>query len=189
MQRKSWKLVPRPPVKSRIHSKSKDIQACTSKCPFLCSPVSQDRFRVPRDAKVEALSKPNNKFGHHKSAICLQNCQEDTILQQWAMVGSPWQRAQPIRYYVKTELLEKYLHWKSLNLDLSKCPYHVCWKILIAYGSRSGIRWTVNHLLAPIFFVLNIFMPRIDTLPDGDISGEICEKMNVYNYSWIHELQ
>ena len=40
------------------------IQAWTSQCPFLCSPMSQDRPRVPQDAKVEAPSMPNDTHGH-----------------------------------------------------------------------------------------------------------------------------
>ena len=40
------------------------IQACTSKCPFLYSPMSQDRPRVPQDAKVEAPSMPNDIHGY-----------------------------------------------------------------------------------------------------------------------------
>ena len=45
-----------------------------------CAP--QDRPRVPQGAKVEAPSMPNDKFGHHESEICLQKCQESTILKQ-----------------------------------------------------------------------------------------------------------
>ena len=41
-------------------------QAWTSKCPFLCSPLSQDRPRVLQDAKVKPPSMQNNRFGYQK---------------------------------------------------------------------------------------------------------------------------
>ena len=39
-------------------------QAWTSKCPFLCSPVSQSRPGLPQDAEVKPPSLPNNRFGY-----------------------------------------------------------------------------------------------------------------------------
>ena len=41
-------------------------QAWTSKCPFVCSPVSQDRPRAPQDANVKSPSMPNERFGYQK---------------------------------------------------------------------------------------------------------------------------
>ena len=40
-------------------------------CPRIVPGSSQDRPRVPQDAKVEAPSMPNDTHGHHKPEICL----------------------------------------------------------------------------------------------------------------------
>ena len=44
--------------------------------------MSQDQPKVPQDAKVEATSMPNDKFGHQESKMRLQICQASTILKQ-----------------------------------------------------------------------------------------------------------
>ena len=54
------------PMGTKIHQKSVKIQAWTSKCPLLCSPVSQNRPRVPQDAKVKPPIMPNDKFASQK---------------------------------------------------------------------------------------------------------------------------
>ena len=46
--------------------KSRTIQAWTSKCPSLRSPMSQDRPRVPQDAKVKPPSMPNNRLRYQE---------------------------------------------------------------------------------------------------------------------------
>ena len=55
------------------------IQAWTSQVLPNVPGSSQDRPRVPQDAKVEAPSMPNDTHGHHKPEICFQKCQESTI--------------------------------------------------------------------------------------------------------------
>ena len=50
--------------------------------------MSQHRPRVPQDAKVKASSMPYHKFGQQKPKICLQRCQESTILKQFAIAVS-----------------------------------------------------------------------------------------------------
>ena len=55
------------------------IQAWTSQVLPNVPGSSQDRPRVPQDAKVEAPSMPNDTHGHHKPEICLQKCQESAI--------------------------------------------------------------------------------------------------------------
>ena len=54
------------PMGTKIHKKSVKIQAWTLKCPLLCSPVSQNRPRVPQDAKVKPPIMPNDKFASQK---------------------------------------------------------------------------------------------------------------------------
>ena len=51
---------------TKIHKKSVKIQAWTSKCLLLCSPVSQNRHRVPHDAKVKPPIMPNDRFASQK---------------------------------------------------------------------------------------------------------------------------
>ena len=51
---------------TKIQQNSVKIQAWTSKCPLLCSPVSQNRPRVSQDAKVKPPIIPNDKFASQK---------------------------------------------------------------------------------------------------------------------------
>ena len=61
------------------HYKIDQIQAWTPQGPSLCPPMSQDRPRVPQDAKVEAPIMPNDTHGHHKPENWLQKWQESSI--------------------------------------------------------------------------------------------------------------
>ena len=62
--------------------------------PFVVrSQASQNPRKKPQDAKVEAPSMPNDRFGYKKLKIHLQQCQESAILKQWAMVGGGRQKA------------------------------------------------------------------------------------------------
>ena len=48
-------------MESLTHKKIMEIRAWASKCPLLCSPMSQDRPRVPQDAKVKPPSMPTKQ--------------------------------------------------------------------------------------------------------------------------------
>ena len=51
---------------TKIQSKALKIQAWTSKIPLLCSPMSQNRPRVPQDAKVKPRIMLNERFASQK---------------------------------------------------------------------------------------------------------------------------
>ena len=53
-------------VGTKIYQKSVEIQAWTSKTPLLCSPVSQNRPRVPQDAEVKPPIMPNDRLASQK---------------------------------------------------------------------------------------------------------------------------
>ena len=54
------------PMGTKIHKKSVKIQAWNSKCPLLCSQVSQNRPKVPKHAKVKPPIMLNDRFAHQE---------------------------------------------------------------------------------------------------------------------------
>ena len=51
---------------TKIHKKSVKIQAWNSKCPLLCSQVSQNRPKVPKHAKVKPPIMLNDRFAYQE---------------------------------------------------------------------------------------------------------------------------
>ena len=68
---------------TKIHKKSLKIQAWTLKCPLLCSPVSQNRPRVPKYAKVKPPIMVNDRFAYQECqgplATMPRNCNPEAM--------------------------------------------------------------------------------------------------------------
>ena len=71
------------PMGTKIHKKSVKIQAWTLKCPLLCSPVSQNRPRVPKYAKVKPPIMLNDRFAYQECqgplATMPRNCNPEAM--------------------------------------------------------------------------------------------------------------
>ena len=71
------------PMGTKIHKKSVKIQAWNSKCPLLCSQVSQNRPKVPKHAKVKPPIMLNDRFAYQECqgplATMPRNCNPEAM--------------------------------------------------------------------------------------------------------------
>ena len=150
---------------TKIHKKSVKIQAWNSKCPLLCSQVSQNRPKVPKHAKVEPPIMLNDRFAVQECQGPLPTMPRNCNPEAASTDRGPAAEGVAHKYIIFSESKESLNLWifESLNLwifeSLNLWKFEFAWIIGI-YGKP--IFWTLGISKNPLTPKIPIPTPASD---------------------------